>query len=134
MLFRHRARKFIPEPIYAEIWRRYIKQTFFLRRNFKFKIILVVYIDLSGNEPHRQVAVDKMVGNFGAPRWCDNTLVWNASYVGLIPTRYNISHNHYNITLVAVTMILYKLCTVRLLNLLCVYYIWSQRLSQRSIS
>ena len=57
---------------------------------------VVVCIDLSGKELHRQVSMDKVVTSDILGGVMVRTLAWNARNVDLIPTdsRCNVSHFH----------------------------------------
>ena len=82
---------------------------------------VVVCTDLSGKEPHRQVGMDSMVTWEGLGGEIISTLAQNARDVGSIPTLGIIFPIFITpMTLVAVTMILYKVSVVWLLNLPCV--------------
>ena len=71
--------------------------------------IVVDCINLSGNKLHTHVGVDTV--SLGAVM--DSTLAWNARDVGSIPALSTIFLIFITPTLlVAVTIILYKLCTV----------------------
>ena len=83
--------------------------------------VVVVYTDLSGKKLHRQVCVGTVVTSGSLSSVIVSTPDQNAREVGAIPTLGAIFPIFITpMKLVAVTMILYKLRTVWLLNLPCV--------------
>ena len=88
--------------------------TLFLCEHFQIRVQSVVaYTDISDKELHRQVGVGRVVtsGSLGGVMVC--TLVWNARDVGSTPA---LDFSSTPTIMVAMTMILYKLCAI-LLNL-----------------
>ena len=83
---------------------------------------MVFCADLSGKELHRQVGVYGLLTSGSLGSVMVSLLGWNAGNACLIP----ILGKYFPIfiilmTLVVVTIILYKLCTVWMVNLPCVY-------------
>ena len=83
---------------------------------------LVVYTDLSGKEPHRQadmgvvVTSESLGGVMVSILALECKRCWFDSH-----SMCNICHLYHSYDTGAVTWILYKLCTVWLMNLPCVY-------------
>ena len=86
-----------------------------------------VCTDLSGKELHRQVGMSSIVTTGSLVGVMVSTLAQNARGVGLIPALGTIVPIFITpVMLVAMAMILYKLCDVWLLNLPCAcVYVWS---------
>ena len=81
----------------------------------------MVSTDFLGKEPHRQVDVDSVVTSGSLGGVMVSTLAWNASDVDPIPALGAIFPIFITpVTLVAMSMILYKLHAVWSLNLPCV--------------
>ena len=89
----------------------------------QYNDIAVVCTYLSGKVPYRQVGVVRGVRYGSTGGVMVSTLAQNARDVGSIPTQHTIFPIfNTSTTLVAVTMILYKLLIVWLLNPPCVMY------------
>ena len=84
---------------------------------------VVVCTDLSGKEPHRLLGMGRVVTSGILCGVMLSTLAWNARCQFDFCSWSDISHFHHRppMTLVDVTMILYMLHPVWLLNLPCVY-------------